>query len=156
MPYTLDWAWSADSLSEVHFNLRNSYAPVALFDKDYDDMGIDVLRKKQYPELKSGTTETRTLVLYNDCYTDENVQVEVRLESQGKLLANDIRDLKLTLGEHLDFRCEFMVTATGYGKIDLVLITRKNGKLTFREVIAFKVVPGAEKTEQRKTYLKIL
>ncbi|MBI5008698.1 MAG: hypothetical protein HZB98_03410, partial [Bacteroidia bacterium] len=62
MPYTLDWAWSADSLSEVHYNLRNSYAPVALFDKNYDDLGIDVLRKKQYPELKSGTIETRSLV----------------------------------------------------------------------------------------------
>ena len=156
MPYTLDWAWSADSMEEVHLNLKNSYAPVALFDKDYDDLGIDVLRKKQYPELKSGETVTRQLILYNDCFSDENVQVEVRIESQGKLIANDIRNLKVPLGDHLDFKCEFSVPATDNGLLDLILITRKNGKVTFSENKKFRIIQEAEKKEPSKTYLRII
>jgi len=155
MPYTLDWAWTADSISDVHYNLRNSFAPVALFDKDYDDLGIDVLRKKQYPVLKAGGTEIRNLILYNDCFSDETVQVEVRLESQGKLLANDIRNIKLPLGEHLEFKCEFSVPASDNGLIDLVLIARKNGKLTFREIRSFKIIPDAGRKVNEKLYLKL-
>ncbi len=156
MPYTLDWAWSADSLEEVHLNLKNSYAPVALFDKEYDDLGIDVLRKKQYPGLKSGETVTRQLILYNDCFSDDNVQVEVRIESQGNLLANDIRNFKVPLGEHLEFKCEFSVPLTDNGLVDLILITRKNGKLTFRENRKFIVIKGAEKKEPLITHLRII
>ncbi|HAM10561.1 MAG: hypothetical protein A2X04_06440 [Bacteroidetes bacterium GWF2_41_9] len=156
MPYTLDWAWTADTLTEVHLNLKNSFSPVALFDKDYDDLGIDVIRKKLYPDLKAGTTETRNLILYNDCFTDESVQVEVRLESQGKLLANDIRNIELTLGEHLDIRCEFSVPDTENEMLDLVLITRKKGKLTFQEYKKFRIIPDSEKSEPGKIYLRII
>jgi hypothetical protein len=129
---------------------------VALFDKEYDDLGIDVLRKKEYPSLKEGATETRTLVLYNDCFSNENVQVEVRLESKGTLLVNDIRNFKVPLGEHIEFKCKFSVPATDNGLVDLILITRKNGKLTFRENKKFVVIPGAENNEPVKTYLKII
>ncbi|MBE0655386.1 MAG: hypothetical protein IH594_16415, partial [Bacteroidales bacterium] len=75
MPYTLDWAWTSDTVTDVHLNLKNSFAPVALFDKDYDDIGIDVLRKKLYPDLKAGAVEVRNLILYNDCFSGESVQV---------------------------------------------------------------------------------
>ena len=156
MPYTLDWAWSADSLSDVHYNLRNSYASVALFDKSYDDLGIEVLRKKQYPELKEGTIETRTLVLYNDCHTDENVQVEVRLENKGSLLVNDIMNMTVPLGEHMEFKCEFTVPSSENGSLELVLITRKKGKITFSESRKFKVVPAKEKKIPERTSLKIM
>jgi hypothetical protein len=156
MPYTLDWAWSADSLTEAHYNLKNSFAPVALFDKHYDDLGIDVLRKKQYPELKEGGTEVRDLILYNDDYSQENVQVEVRLESKGTLLANDIKIFKLPLGEHLDFKCEFTVPSSENQLLELVLITRKNGKLTFRETKKFKVAPAKENKIPEKISLKFL
>jgi hypothetical protein len=155
MPYTLDWAWGADSLSDVHYNLKNSYAPVAFFDKQYDDLGIEVLRKKLYPELKSGTTETRTLVVYNDCFSDENVQAEVRIESKGNLLANDIINMSVPLGEHRDLTCEFNVPSSDSGVIDLVLITRKNGKLSFSESKKFKVVPGQGNLSPEKINLKL-
>jgi hypothetical protein len=156
MPYTLDWAWTSDTVTDVHLNLKNSFAPVALFDKYYDDLGIDVLRKKIYPELKAGAVEVRNLILYNDCFSGERVQIEVRLESQGKLLANDIRNIELPLGEHLDIRCELSVPATENSMIDLVLITRKNGKLTFQECKKFKVITGSEKSVTEKNYLRII
>jgi beta-galactosidase/beta-glucuronidase len=156
MPYTLDWAWSADSLTDVHYNLKNSYAPVALFDNDYDDLGIDVLRKKQYPELKEKETVTRNLVLYNDCFSDENVQVEVRLESKGKLITNDFHNFAVPLGEHRDFKIEFTVPENIDNKLDLVLITRKNGKLTFREKRSFFSVPGSAGRPAIKPHIKII
>lgn len=156
MPYTLDWAWSADSLSDVHFNLKNSFAPVALFDKDYDDLGIDAIRKKSYPELKAGETEIRNLILYNDCFSEETVQVEVRLESKGKLLANDMRNIKLPLGDHLDIKCEFKVPGSENELLDFVLITRKSGKLTFQEYKKFRIIPAPDKPEPVKTYLRII
>jgi hypothetical protein len=156
MPYTLDWAWTVDSIGGVYENLKNSFAPVALFDKEYDDLGINVLRKKLYPELKAGAKEVRNLILYNDCFTDENVQVEVRLESQGKLLANEILNTKLPLGEHREFKCEFTVPPADNGIFDLVLITRKNGTLTFQESKKFKIIPDSEKREQGKIFIKII
>jgi hypothetical protein len=155
MPYTLDWAWTSDTLADVHMNLKNSFAPVALFDKHYDDLGIEVLRKKQYPELKEGETEIRELILYNDCFSEETVQAEVRLEMQGILLANDFRNLELALGEHLDFKCEFMVPSADNGTVDLVLITRKKGKLTFRESKRFRIKTEAGTKASEKLYLKI-
>jgi len=156
MPYTLDWAWSADSLEDVHLNLKNSYAPVALFDKDYDDLGIDALRMKQYPGLTEGAIDTRNLVLYNDCFSGETVQVEVRIESKGTLLSNDIRNFEVPLGEHLDFKCRFTVPYSDNGIFDLILITRKNGVLTFREAKRFKINSEPENKPPEKLYLKII
>jgi beta-galactosidase/beta-glucuronidase len=155
MPYTLDWAWTADSISDVHNNLKNSYAPVALFDKDYDDLGIEVLRKKLYPELITGRTIVRNLILYNDCFTEESVQVEVRVESSGKLLANDIEKFRVPLGEHHEFKCEFIIPSTETGLLDMVLITRKNGKVTFRESRRFLLVKGENNIGPEKIFLKI-
>lgn len=156
MPYTLDWAWTADSVTDVHLNLKNSFAPVALFDKDYDDLGIDVLRKKLYPDLKAGAVEVRNLILYNDCFSQERVQIEVRLESKGMLLANDIRNIDLPPGEHLDIRCEFSVQASEHNLIDLVLITRKNGKLTFQESKRFRLITAPRKGVSEKSFIRII
>ena len=156
MPYTLDWAWSADTLKPVHENLKNSYAPVALFDKDYDDLGIEVLRKGNYPELKGGETIFRNLVLYNDCFSEKNIQVEIRLETNGKLLANDIMNIEVPLGEHRDFKCEIKVPSSENSILNLVLITRKAGKLTFHEIRKFKVVPNSVNPAPEVPGLKIV
>jgi hypothetical protein len=129
---------------------------VALFDKDYDELGIDVLRKKLYPTLKAGAVEVRNLILYNDCFSKERVQIEVRLESQGKLLANDIRNIDLPPGEHLDIRCEFRVPASENNLIDLVLIARKNGKLAFQESKRFKLINASGKEVSEKLFLNIM
>jgi hypothetical protein len=134
MPYTLDWAWKVDSTTAVYENLKNSFAPVAFFDKDYDDLGIDAIRKEQFPSLVAGIRTHRNLVLYNDDFSDENIQVEVRLESLGKVLAYDIKNLNLPLGEHLDIHC----------LVDVVLLTRKKGHLIFQEFKRFKLIPAKE------------
>jgi len=129
---------------------------VALFDKDYDDLGIEVLRKSNYPELKEGETISRNLVLYNDCFSERNIQVEIRLESNGKLLANDIRNFEVPLGEHRDFKCEITVPSSENGILNLVLITRKTGKLTFIETRKFKVVNNTINSKPGIPSLKII
>jgi hypothetical protein len=142
MPYTLDWAWKVDSTTAVFENLKNSYAPIALFDKDYDDLGIDAIRKKLYPTLVQGTSVTRELVLYNDDFYNDYIQVEVRLECSGKVLVQEQKDLHLSLGNHLDLRCDLDIPVIDDPIIDLVLVTRKNGHLTFEEYKRFLLSPA--------------
>ena len=139
MPYTLKWAWVVDSTTAVYENLKNSYAPVALFDKDYDDLGIDAVRKNQYPELEAGKEFNRTLILYNDDFADTGIEVEVRLEADHKVLAHDVRHYELPLGEHSDIDCRLRIPALSTDIVDMVLVTRKQGHLTFEEHKKFKV-----------------
>ncbi|MBI5011015.1 MAG: hypothetical protein HZB98_15480, partial [Bacteroidia bacterium] len=80
----------------------------------------------------------------------------VRLENKGSLLVNDIRNIIVPLGEHIEFKCEFTVPSSEKGLLELVLITRKNGKLTFSESKKFKGVPAKENKIPEKISLKIL
>jgi hypothetical protein len=155
MPYTLDWSWKVDSTTAVYENLKNSFAPVALFDREYDDLGIDALRKKEYPTLKGGTVVTRNLVLYNDDFSQDNIQVEVRLEVEGKILARDIQYIQLPLGEHSDITCELRVPFLDKGIMDLVLVTRKNGHLTFEEHKSFRIGPADENDMNKACYVSL-
>lgn len=155
MPYTLDWAWKVDSTTAVYDNLKNSFAAIALFDKDYDDLGIEVIRKEQYPSLKTGINTTRNLVLYNDDFSEESVQVEVRLESMGKVLAQDIRNIQIPLGEHRDISCELVVPTFDYNFLDLVLVTRKNGHLTYQETKRFQLASEPEKSSSVSAKISI-
>ncbi len=155
MPYTLDWSWKVDSTTAMYENLKNSFAPIALFDKDYDDLGIDVIRKKQYPSLRTGTKIIRNLVLYNDDFSEETIQVEVRLESDGKILAQDIKYVELPLGEHLDFSCELDIPTIENDFMDLVLVTRKNGHLTFQEAKRFQLISESESSSSVHAQIKL-
>ena len=46
-PYTFDWVVAGAELTPAETNLRNGLAPVALFDKEYDDLGLAVIRDAQ-------------------------------------------------------------------------------------------------------------
>ncbi|NMC39107.1 MAG: hypothetical protein GYA41_12360 [Bacteroidales bacterium] len=155
MPYTLDWSWSVDTVAPVHENLKNSFAPVALFDKDYDDLGIEALRNNKYPEIKTGEIVKRTLVLYNDCFSGNSIQIEVRLEDQGKLLINKIMDTDLQLGQHREVQCEFNVPFTESGLVELVLITRKNGIRTFYESKKFRIYGDKNNRKEENPFLNL-
>jgi len=156
MPYTLDWCWTVDTVTPVHVNLMNSFAPVALFDKEYDDLGIEALRSNKYPEIKNGELIKRTLILYNDCFSGESVQTEVRLENQGKLLINDIRNIEVPPGQRREIQCEFKAPFTGDGFVELVLITRKNGKQTFAESRKFKVAGIKGGGSSEKPFIRLV
>ncbi len=154
MPYTLKWSWIVDSTTAVYENLRNSFAPLALFDKDYDDLGIDVIRKKNFPVLMAGEKVKRTLVLYNDDFSGRFIEVEVRLEQDGKILAQNMHTFELDLGEHRDIECQIIIPQTT-GLLDIVLVTRKNGHLTFEEHKKFRIDKKEDTDGKPEPYVKI-
>lgn len=155
-PYRHDWAWIRSDNTPAIQNLINGYAPVALFDKSYDDLGIEPLRNKNYPPLNSGDTVNRTLVLYNDEFEDTVISIEVLIKSseiyqalynyngdrapKQKIIAEGSRTYIVPLGEHVDIPCSFVVPEIHEGFIDyfdVELITRKKGIVKFRETIRF-------------------
>lgn len=143
-PFMGRWAWTNDH-PEARRNFANSFNPVALFDKDYDDLGIAPLMKHEYPEVAPGAVLDRTLVLYNDEYSDEKVAIEVSVRSGDKTFASGKKTLKLQLGEHVDIPCSFQVPLVPGQELKLVLTTNKGGKQKFSEEKIFKVA-GAEST----------
>ncbi len=74
---------SADPLQRQRtINLRNAYAPVALFDKEYDNLGIapyvtGLTPGGTLPTVDAGATVNRTLILYNDEFRDTSVTVKI-------------------------------------------------------------------------------
>lgn len=143
-PYRLDWAWMTEQNTPKIINLRNSLAPVALFDKAYDQLGLDPVAYGRYPALESGQWVERTLVLYNDAFHGTDIRINVTVQSDDQTHASGTRQFSLPLGEHVDIPCSFQVPATQSKTLDLVLTTFKHDVLEFRETRRFNVTTGNE------------
>jgi hypothetical protein len=137
-PFLMSWAWT-DEEPGAKRNLINSFAPVALFDKDYDDLGTAPLMKGELPEVEEGAVLDRTLVLYNDEYRDTAVTVEVEVRSGGAIYASGRKTIELALGEHVDVPCSFQVPFVGAAQMEMVLRTYKGGVRKFEEARPFAV-----------------
>lgn len=146
------WYWFAskdmenpDPLWQVRgMNMRNALAPVALFDKEYDDLGITpyvtgTTPGGRLPAVEAGSTAKRALILYNDEFRDTRVTVEVLIKSGGRIYAEGRRTFNVPLGEHIDFPCSFQVPYAVGRQMELVLITRKRGVQKFEETRRFTV-----------------
>jgi hypothetical protein len=125
-------------------NLRNAYAPVALFDKDYDDLGLSpyVTGLKpggKLPPIQGGIRANRTLVLYNDEFRDTSVTAEVELLLEGKPFAKVSRTFTVPLGRHIDIPVSFNVPPATGRAFTMVLRTSKAGRRTFEESRHFTV-----------------
>jgi hypothetical protein len=136
-PFKLFWSW--DGTEDEVNNLRNSFAPVALFDKAYDDLGIEPLRSGAYPAFDEGEQLSRTLILYNDELSDTTVTVEVVIQVEGTVYATGITTGTLELGEHVDIPYTFQVPYTGGSTVEVVLRTWKGDVKKFEEVKRFHV-----------------
>ena len=126
-------------MSRQRQNLINSFAPVALFDRDYDDQGITPIRDGKYPKLAEGAQIERVLVLYNDEYRDPAVQVEVQVRDSDMVYAKGTRTYRVTPGEHVQIPYMFQVPYTRGANIEVVLTTYKGGVVKFTEVRPFRV-----------------
>jgi hypothetical protein len=138
-PYTLNWAWQQTPDSLKVLNLKNCYAPIALFDKDYDDLGISPYLTGTYPILSEGETVDRTLVLYNDEFRDSVIAIEVLLKSGGITHAEGVAQFNVTLGNHIDIPISFQVPNIGGNLLEMVLTSSKNGVNKFEETRMFQV-----------------
>ena len=137
-PFLMAWAWT-DEQPGAKRNLVNSFAAVALFDKEYDDLGIDPLMKGALPEVDEGAALDRTLVLYNDECRDTSVAIEAEIRVGAKTYATGRNTVELPLGEHVDIACSFQVPNVGGSQMDLVLRTYKGGVMKFEEAKSFRV-----------------
>jgi hypothetical protein len=129
-------------------NLRNAYAPVALFDKAYDDLGIapyvtGTTPGGVLPTVRAGEKQQRTLILYNDEFRDTTVAVEVLLKAGDKVYGRAKQTFHVGLGEHIEFPCTFIVPDADGQTLELVLQTFKGGTKKFEEARRFTVVGTA-------------
>jgi hypothetical protein len=143
-PYTTTWSITGTGADAI--NLKNSFAPVALFDKAYDDLGVGPITSAQYPSVAAGSTANRTLILYNDEYRDTIVTIKAEIKSGTATLATGSKTYALRLGEHLDIPCSFQVPYVGGSTMDLVLTTTKAGVQRFTESKRFNVTGGTSGT----------
>jgi hypothetical protein len=141
-PFMGRWAWKDDQ-PEAKLNYCNSFNPVALFDKAYDDLGIVPLMTHEWPEVVEGSTQNRTLVLYNDEFRDTKVTFEVQIRSGATTYASGKKTIDLPLGEHVDIPYAFVVPKVGGQEMQMVLSTYKDGVKKFEEAKVFKVT-GAD------------
>ena len=126
--------------------MKNSFAPVALFDYGYDGQGIEPIKSNAYPSVAAGSNANRILVLYNDEFVDERVTVQVDVKSVNTTYATTTKVYNVMLGNHIEFPCSFQVPYVGGSIMDLVLTTRKGDVKKFSETKRFTVTGSSSGT----------
>jgi beta-galactosidase/beta-glucuronidase len=118
---------------EAYEIIVKSFAPIAVFDKDYDELGPF----PQPPVLKPGTPARRTLIVYNDAFSDETVELRWQTVLGDKSVASETRTLKIPLGSHA--LVDIIFTPPAPGELRLNLTSAKGGKVQFQDSRIFTV-----------------
>ncbi|GEM_PF-302510 len=118
---------------EAYEIIVKSFAPIAVFDKDYDALGPF----PKPPILKAGEPVKRTLLVYNDAFSNEQVEVRWTANLNGQKIAGESRILEIPLGGHTALEMTF--TASTPGELRLDLASSKGGKEMFRDSRPFRV-----------------
>ncbi|MBC8121537.1 MAG: hypothetical protein H7Y22_06840 [Gemmatimonadaceae bacterium] len=145
----INFWWTRKEPTSVRaINLKNAYAPVALFDKRYDELGIEPFISGKYPTVEEGATLNRTLILYNDEYRNTSVTAEVEVRanvtdpSTGEgwtTFAKGTRTYTVGLGSHIDIPTSFQVPKSGT-TLEVIMRTKKGEVKTFQESRKFTIV----------------
>jgi len=118
---------------EAYEILVKSFAPVAVFDKDYDELGPF----PKPPTVKAGAPVVRTLIVYNDTFSDEAVELRWQVVLNGESLAGGTHYLTIPLGGHTLAYAPFTPVRPGELRLDLISV--KGGKEQFRDSRVFVV-----------------
>ncbi len=118
---------------EAYEAIVKSFAPIAVFDKDYDALGP----YPDPPKLKAGQPVRRTLIVYNDAFAGEAVEVVWRVMAADREVASGRRALQIKLGFHAPLELTF--TPVQAGELRLELSSFKNGTRQFSDVRKFAV-----------------
>ncbi len=143
-PASYRWIRRAEDPNDLRIqNRRNAYARVALFDKEYDELGIAPFigptgGPGTLPQVAAGANLKRTLVLYNDEFRDTKIDIEVVVKAGDKVFARGAKSFQVALGEHIDIPFSFQVPF-GVKEIQVVRKTSKNGVPKFEESRSFTV-----------------
>ena len=147
-PYLMGWAYRNDNpkFAPQRRNLANSFAPIAVFDVEYDDLGIDpLLDPEQRPRLAAGTQATRRLVLYHHAYRGERLTLQAQARSGDEVFSRGERTVDVPPGERLEFDATFPVpanpAATGQ-PLEWVLSVEKDDKQVFEQTYRFHITGG--------------
>lgn len=116
---------------EAYEVIVKSFAPVAVFDKEYDALGP----YPAPPKLKTGQPVQRTLIVYNDEFENDRVELAWRVITGGTQIAAGQRVLTIPLGNRAVIEISF--TPVRAGELELELIARKSGQDRFRDVRRF-------------------
>lgn len=175
-PYRHDWAILREDNTECIDNLSRSLSPVALFDKEYDDLGLLPLLYKNYPIMMEGDTLQRELVLYNDEFADTVISIEILVRSTdthqalydyngnqtpiSRVVAQASQTYFVPLGEHVDIPYSLIVPSIheGFlGRIEIDLIARKKGEIKFKETLKFALrgLKPPDKVEHSKASVSL-
>ncbi len=124
-------------------NLRNALAPVALFDRDYDDLGIapfvsGITPGGELPILAGGSVAERTLILYNDEFAGREITVRVTVRVGDQVRAQGEGRFDVALGSHREISCRFHVPRDVSG-FSVELQTAKQGETRFEETRSYRV-----------------
>jgi len=137
-PYNPHYTGFVEELKEGYEDvwdlIQKSFAPVAVFDKEYDALGPF----PEPPELQVGEVEKRTLVVYNDTFADETVTVTWEATLGAQRLDGGTRELGIPLGYHTEFEVE--LTPDAAGDLELHLTSAKAGEEQFSDTRRFAVV----------------
>ena len=118
---------------EAYDIIAKSFAPVAVFDKDYDALGP----YPKPPVLKAGEPVHRTLIVYNDTFEDDQVLVGWRAMQGDRRVAGEDRQLSIPLGDHT--LLDIVFTPDGPGPLRLEMTSSKAGHEQFRDARLFMV-----------------
>jgi len=121
--------------------VRNSFAPVAVFDKAYDAHGIDPMMNQRYPALEAGKRTSRTLIVYNDDFEDQRVTASARVSVGDRVVAKFSRRVRVGLGEHRELAFSFTVPELPGERLVMALTTDKGGAIRFAESKTFLISP---------------
>ncbi len=127
-------------------NLRNAYSPIAVFDKAYDDLGIapyvnGTTAGGTLPTVTEGSTQNRTLVIYNDEFSNTSLTVECLVRIGSTVYASGTKTFTVNLGQHIDIPVTFQVPyVSSNTTMEWVLRASKNGVQKFEESRRFTVI----------------
>lgn len=157
-PASYRWIRRAADPNDLRIqNRRNAYARVALFDKEYDELGISPFigptgGPGTLPQVEAGAKLQRTLVLYNDEFRDTKITIEVLVKTGDTVHARGTKTFDVALGEHSEIPFAFQVPS-GVNEIQVVRKTSKGGVSKFEEARSFTVSGnGAGKSSDVVTF----
>lgn len=118
--------------------VRDTFAPVALFDLDYDALGVAPVRDARLPAVVAGSRHWRRLRLYNEEWSGDWLDYTLSLRLDGAEYERRSGRRQLAPGTSVDWSME-LPAPTSPGLWEVVREVTKNGVIRFREVSAFSV-----------------